>query len=156
MPLNRVGLTSDMIPYHRQEAFTKVVEMRSRGRCWPFLLSTGSHGYGQFYLGEYCVPRSTTAHRVAYVLWVGPIAPAMTIDHDRSRCGGGICCNPAHLRQLPNELNAKDNGQNLKTHCPQGHPYDQANTYISPRGDRRCRTCARNRYLPTKENRVLV
>lgn len=28
-----------------------------------------------------------------------------------------------------------------KTHCPSGHPYDEANTYRSPRGERRCRRC---------------
>lgn len=28
-----------------------------------------------------------------------------------------------------------------KTHCPAGHPYDEANTYHHPAGDRRCRTC---------------
>lgn len=31
--------------------------------------------------------------------------------------------------------------QQAKTHCPRGHPYDAANTYWAPRGDRRCRTC---------------
>jgi len=32
-----------------------------------------------------------------------------------------------------------------KTHCPQGHPYDEANTYRKPRGDRECRICRRER-----------
>jgi hypothetical protein len=30
-----------------------------------------------------------------------------------------------------------------KTHCPQGHPYDETNTYIDTDGGRRCRECAR-------------
>jgi hypothetical protein len=29
----------------------------------------------------------------------------------------------------------------LKTHCKHGHPYDEENTYISPKGRRRCRAC---------------
>lgn len=29
-----------------------------------------------------------------------------------------------------------------KTHCPKGHPYDQANTYWSA-GHRKCRSCLR-------------
>ena len=33
-------------------------------------------------------------------------------------------------------------GQRKKTHCPQGHPYDEENTLIS-RGQRRCRACLR-------------
>src|SRR5581483_7279252 len=27
--------------------------------------------------------------------------------------------------------------------CPGGHPYDEANTYVNPRGARSCRTCQR-------------
>lgn len=30
-----------------------------------------------------------------------------------------------------------------KTHCPQGHPYDEDNTYVSSRGTRACRECRR-------------
>ena len=29
----------------------------------------------------------------------------------------------------------------LKTHCPQGHPYDAENTYVSPKGNRGCKAC---------------
>lgn len=32
-----------------------------------------------------------------------------------------------------------------KTHCPHGHAYDEANTYLAPSGDRRCRACHRDR-----------
>jgi Transcription factor WhiB len=28
-----------------------------------------------------------------------------------------------------------------KTHCPYGHPYNAANTYYTPTGERRCRIC---------------
>lgn len=36
--------------------------------------------------------------------------------------------------------------QRAKTHCPQGHPYDEANTRVGKRGDGRtfriCRACS--------------
>jgi len=32
----------------------------------------------------------------------------------------------------------------LKTHCPQGHLYDEANTYNNPRGGRECKACRRD------------
>lgn len=31
--------------------------------------------------------------------------------------------------------------QALRTHCPEGHPYDEYNTVINGDGKRRCRTC---------------
>jgi WhiB family transcriptional regulator, redox-sensing transcriptional regulator len=31
-----------------------------------------------------------------------------------------------------------------KTHCKRGHPFDLANTYYAPDGQRRCRTCLRD------------
>jgi hypothetical protein len=36
-----------------------------------------------------------------------------------------------------------------KMHCPQGHPYDEANTYRKPSSpnSRQCRTCARQASL---------
>jgi WhiB family redox-sensing transcriptional regulator len=33
--------------------------------------------------------------------------------------------------------------QASKTHCKRGHPFDTANTYYAPDGQRRCRTCLR-------------
>lgn len=44
-------------------------------------------------------------------------------------------------------LGGKANGkrQQSKTHCPQGHPYDAANTRYSKEGFRRCRACGNER-----------
>ena len=34
-----------------------------------------------------------------------------------------------------------------KTHCPEGHPYDEENTYYTPStGHRKCRACAREKW----------
>lgn len=35
--------------------------------------------------------------------------------------------------------------QAARTHCPQGHPYDEQNTYHTRAGARVCRTCHRER-----------
>jgi hypothetical protein len=34
--------------------------------------------------------------------------------------------------------------QRAKTHCPQGHPYDEANTWRNAAGHRSCRACNRD------------
>ncbi len=31
----------------------------------------------------------------------------------------------------------------VKTHCPRGHPYSDSNLYVDPKGNRRCRECKR-------------
>jgi hypothetical protein len=30
-----------------------------------------------------------------------------------------------------------------RTHCPEGHPYDEENTYVRKDGSRQCKACAR-------------
>ncbi|MHB1670426.1 endonuclease domain-containing protein [Thiomonas sp.] len=36
-------------------------------------------------------------------------------------------------------------GRPRSTHCPAGHPYDEANTYLDSRGRQHCRVCRRQR-----------
>lgn len=40
---------------------------------------------------------------------------------------------------------AKQSGNARKTHCPQGHPYNEVNTYRTPDNHRQCRACANQR-----------
>jgi hypothetical protein len=37
---------------------------------------------------------------------------------------------------------AKREPKQPRTHCGKGHPFDEANTYVNPKGWRVCRTCA--------------
>lgn len=70
------------------------------------------------------------------------------IDQEISVCQA--LCRRCHLivdgrmDKLPQIAGARKS--RMKTHCPQGHPYDNENTYISPKGDRRCRTCNREKH----------
>ena len=126
------------IPERVRKRFWSRVAVRSEAECWPFRLSVGSHGYGQIGWQEEDHNVMVLAHRVAWELTVGPIPDGLTIDH---LCRNQRCCNPSHLRLLTHQANCANNGQSIRTHCPQGHPYDHINTYVSPRGDRRCRIC---------------
>lgn len=41
----------------------------------------------------------------------------------------------------------------LKTHCKNGHPFDEANTYFGPAGTRTCRICQRERGRMKRERK---
>ncbi len=98
------------------------------------------------------------AHRAAYELLVGPIPDGMTVGHKchdaDETCAGGPSClhrrcvNPEHLalETIGDNVRASSNTpasiNAAKTHCPQGHQYDEANTYVNPTtGKRTCRKC---------------
>jgi len=127
--------------------FWAAVRVGDKG-CWDW---TGSHnpkGYGSFNVNKGHRP----AHRLAYEIMRGPIPEGLTLDH---LCRNRGCVNPAHLEPVTNRENVlRGIGPTAKaaraTHCPSGHPYDEANTYVSPStGWRRCRTCM-NRKAPPR------
>lgn len=113
-------------------------------------------GYGVFSLRG----RRLVAHRVAYEHWIGPIPEGMVLHHE---CRIRPCVNPSHLRPVSTRENLLL-GEGVsavaakKTHCPQGHPYDEKNTYVNPAGKRQCRTClaARRRQWGKKSGNDLA
>jgi hypothetical protein len=134
------------------ERFMAKVEKTSG--CWTWTADKQPDGYGRFRIGNQLV----RAHRAAYTLFVGPIPGGLEVEHachtrDVS-CAGGPACphrqcvNPAHLELLTHrENNLRGRGftgaNAAKTRCPQGHPYDELNTYVTADGYRRCRICMR-------------
>ncbi len=106
--------------------------------CWLWLAST-SNGYGQISVDGH----DRQAHRVAYEMLVGPIPQGLQLDH---LCRTQICVNPEHTEPVTQRVNILRGvgitaQAALKTECPQGHPYDEANTYVAPDGARACRIC---------------
>ncbi len=131
--------------------WAKVDKSAGDSGCWPWT-AWAKGGYGRFWTGAREVP----AHRVAYELLVGPIPDGLEIDH---LCRNHGCCNPLHLEPVTHAENTKRGSGfaavlSTRTHCPQGHPYDEANTYTwSRRGctSRMCRTCRRvARHTPAR------
>ncbi len=121
--------------------------------CIHFTGLIDNYGYGRI---EYA--GGVKAHRAAYELFIGPIPDGMTLDHEcHNRSGCTItdrtcphrrCVNPEHLAPKPSGDNTLSSPNTIasinaaKTHCPQGHPYDEENTYVGPKyGDRQCRIC---------------
>lgn len=101
------------------------------------------NGYGQLVVGGV----HWAAHRYAYTHLVGPIEEGRDLDH---LCRNRRCCNPAHLEPVGRGENLRRSPlvgrYNLaKKECPEGHAYDEANTYVHPSGSRHCRTCTNER-----------
>lgn len=114
--------------------------------CWLWRGCVGGNGYGQFSVTH---RKNVGAHRFAYELLVGPIPEGLSLDH---LCRVIICVNSSHLEAVPIRINIL-RGETLaaanakKTHCAQGHPFDETNTYLnrnkSGRAQRTCRACGR-------------
>lgn len=91
--------------------------------------------------GEYGWVDREYAHRVAYIEANGPIPDGLEIDH---LCRVTLCVNPSHLEAVTHAENVR-RGLAVRTACPQGHDYTEANTYRNPKGHRLCRTCNRDK-----------
>ena len=128
--------------------------------CIHFTGYLGADGYGRAWDGA-----RVLAHRAAYEHFVGPIPEGMTIDHEchnaDETCAGGPTClhrrcvNVEHLavKTLAENAAASPNAPANRTHCPQGHPYDGANTLLRRDERRECRTCARDRMRKLRASR---
>jgi Mor family transcriptional regulator len=72
--------------------------------CWPWIRCFFDSGYGQFKAKG----RKLHAHRVAYVLGVGPIDDDLLACHNCPNGDNRACCNPAHLWSGTHEQNMAD------------------------------------------------
>lgn len=115
-------------------------KVRKTTTCWMWEGSLRGHGYGQFYLNG----SMAAAHRISYQHFVGPIPIGLVLDHI---CRVRTCVNPEHLRTITNKENVLIGIGNSavnkrKTHCKNGHAFDDKNTYFSGNLTwRRCKAC---------------
>lgn len=109
--------------------------------CLEWTGAKNDRGYARIKIARVRV----MVHRWMYEAMFGPIRARHVIDH---LCRNPSCCNPLHLEPVTQSTNVLrgvgPDRERSKTHCPQGHPYDEENTAIV-RGKRRCKQCHRER-----------
>lgn len=121
-----------------ERRFWSKVALPNGEGCMLWAGGLDAKGYGRFVLAR----RRAKAHRVSYTLAYGPIPDGLVLDH---LCRVRNCVAPGHLEAVTSRENTL-RGETLparhlaKAHCPQGHPYNDKNTYIY-KGWRRCRAC---------------
>lgn len=126
--------------------------IRTETGCWEWIANRNPGGYGIMHVGSRSTGRGMRfAHRVVYEMFVEPIPEGLEIDH---LCRNRACCNPAHLEPVTNRENQRraPNSPMNRTHCPSGHPYDEANTYWYD-GRRYCKACNREQVKKRNERR---
>ncbi|MET8826019.1 HNH endonuclease signature motif containing protein [Streptomyces sp. NPDC004610] len=152
--------TVDLVPFGDRrlpERFWAKTQLNGETGCWEWGGQLSPKGYGLINLNR----TMWRAHRAAYVQLVGAVADGLVLDH---LCRIRNCVNPTHLEPVtPAEntrrglinLGRKDVKLKPRTHCPQGHPYDEVNTATSNAGKRRCKACTRIRKQRYRRARVL-
>jgi len=131
----------------REERFWAKVDktpgIGPKGDCWGWRGRPDAGGYAQLRTNgvlEY-------AHRVSWELAGFELTADLELDH---KCRNRTCTNPDHLEQVTPKVNIlRGEGTSaknaVKVVCIAGHPFDEANTYITPNGTRQCRICKRRR-----------
>lgn len=124
--------------------------------CWSWRGYTNQEGYGVLY-----VPESRRTHRLAYEALVCQIPKDLVLDH---LCRNTRCWNPSHLEPVTNRVNVvlRSNSPSSisarKTHCINGHLFDDKNSYHPPGRDRerQCRACRRDRERQRRAGALLA
>lgn len=108
------------------------------------------HGYPMVHLKNASSKKMAKVHRLVLEAFVGPCPDGMEGCHNNGIRDDARLVNLRWDTHSANEYDRRRHGtdhQVNKTHCPQGHPYDEENTKVIPSRPtaRYCRACHRER-----------
>lgn len=128
--------------------------------CWIWTGGCYGSGYGQISEWRDRKPFKYTIHVYMWELLVNPVPEGLELDH---LCRVRRCWNPDHLEPVTHLENVRRGvpynrriaEQRAVTHCPHGHEYTEANTYVNPKGHRFCRKCRTRSTTAARRKRLL-
>ncbi len=105
--------------------------------------------------------RGVLVHRLVLDAFSGPCPDGMEACHADGNPGNNRIANLRWDSRSENRYDSVRHGTHqmtARTHCPQGHPYDAANTYRIPSrpNARYCRACRRDRNQRARESSARV
>ena len=133
----------NIIRLHRRIDIRERLERNSVycGDCIIWCGSATPDGYGRVGRGgkKDGISPTITAHRAAYLAYIGDIPNGLELDHV---CQNRLCINPGHLEVVTHQENTRRAWVRRipSTHCKNGHLRTTENTY-SARGWQECKEC---------------
>lgn len=86
-----------------------IARYKKEGTCWNWTSGKDVNGYGRlWYNGQ-----NSTAHTVAYSVFVGPIPKGLEVRH---KCDNPSCINPDHLELGTHADNMRDKSIRKRIH----------------------------------------
>lgn len=148
---------------YRVSSFGRVESIRRTGaRGGLIAVAVANTGYPTVSLFQDCKHVMRPVHVLIAAAFLGPRPPGMQVRHldgDKLHCSVSNLAYGTPSENMRDRLRHGTHHQANKTHCPQGHPYDEANTLRSP-GRRECRAChkesSRRRRAARAETRVAM